>query len=181
MRKLLVTAVVLALITQSGLTFGLDSVTDCSATEKADIEAVANYLSEHWDDFEKHMESATDLNIRKCMKRRFEKNGDVLCKDNSATGLCECTAEKREKGKCAAAWAVPLGKEVRICQTFQDNVKNLDTQDRRACWAAILVHEFSHSCLRLEGGCEKVEKAAFDYWKSTHSAVKINKSDCGLD
>lgn len=175
---MIATAVLFA-VSASGLAVALDSVTNCSDTLKTDIEEVAQYISNHWDDFEDHLEAVTDMNIKKCMKNRFSKNGDVKCKDD--TGACDCTPKKESKQKCAAAWATPTDKKIRLCPGFIDTISALDVQNRRACLAAIMAHEFGHSCDRFESGSEKVEQAAFDYWKSTHSAVTINKSSCGMD
>lgn len=163
----------------AGGAMALDDVTDCTSTQKTDIVEVAKFLSDHWTEFKATLESATGLDIDTCIYNRFNKNGDVKCKDTD--GVCDC-AERKSKGKsCVMGWANPLDKKVRLCAEFLQKIEGMEVQNRRACYAALLTHEYGHSCDRFESGSEKVEKAAFDYWKAKHSAVTIQKSDCGMD
>lgn len=149
--------------------YALGEVTGCG-DKKEDIEAAANVIQRNWSDWETFVEAQTGMNIKKCMKNRFEKNGKVIC-------------ESSAKGKCdgAAAWASSLNKKIHLCPSvLSDIVEETRKPDRRACYAAIMAHEFGHSCDRFEVGSDSLDEATFDWYASTHN-ITIVKSDCGFN
>ncbi len=149
---------------------GLKDVKDCSATREEDIEAAAGAVARNWKDFESFVEDATGMNIKNCMENRFKKNGKVVC-ESSRTGKCSN----------AAAWASPLNRKVHLCPGLYDDVDTMDRKpDRRACYAAVMAHEFAHTCERFEAGSDRIDEAAFDWYDSTHE-LTIDKRDCGID
>jgi len=149
--------------------YPLDAITDCGS-KKDDIDAAADVIVRNWSDWESFVEAQTGVNIKNCMKNRFEKNGKVVC-ESSSTGKCDG----------AAAWASPLNKKIHICPaTLNDIVEEARKPDRRACYAAIMAHEFAHSCDRFEVGADALDEATFDWYASTHN-ITISKSDCGFN
>lgn len=151
----------------------LKQVKHCSTTQKREIEDAADWVAENWSDFEDFLENRTGLNIKKCMENRFKKNGKVVCEE--ATGQC-----KTSKGN--NAWASMLNKKVHLCPSFLNRVNNLSgTTNRRACYIAILSHEFAHTCDRFEPGSERIDDAAFDFFSSRNPGLTIRLAQCGMD
>ena len=149
--------------------YPLDDVIDCGNKEE-DIVAAADVIVRNWDDWEVFVEAQTGVNIKKCMKNRFEKNGKVIC--------ASATSGKCKKG--ASAWSNPLNKKIHLCPTVIDDiVEETRKPDRRACYAAIMAHEFGHSCDRTEVGADALDEATFDWYTSTHN-ITIQKSNCGF-
>ena len=166
-----VTGLLLAsLCATSSVHAGLKKVIDCTNTQESDLNAAANVIANNWDDFEDFVEDETGLNIKNCMENRFESNGKVVC-ESSSKGQC----------KGSNAWASALNRKAHLCPGFLDTVGDLSRQpDRRACYAAILAHEFAHTCERFEAGSENIDDAAFDFYKDMW-AVNINMGSCGMD
>ena len=148
---------------------GLASVKNCTITQEKDFRSIATYIKNHWRGFERYLERETDLNIKKCIKNRFKKNGKILCK-SSNTGMCDG----------ANGWAVPGAKKIRLCPSFLNRISRYSKNNRRACYLALMAHEFSHSCFRTERDAELIDDASFDYWDSTHT-LSIVLRDCGMD
>ena len=152
----------------SKTTYALGDINGCGS-KVDDIEAAANAVLNNWKDWEAFVEAQTGVNIKKCMKNRFENNGKVIC-ESSSSGQC----------KSAAAWSSPLNKKIHLCPTMlSDIIEEARKPDRRACYAAIMAHEFAHSCDRFEVGADALDEATFDWYVSTHN-LTIKKSDCGF-
>ena len=88
---------------------------------------------------------------------------------------------------CTLGKASPATKKIKIYKTFFDVVDSMPQPDRRACYAGLITHEFSHSCDKLFDGpnsaAETREDAAFDYWKGRFavSADLDPNGDCTFD
>lgn len=165
----------------------IDSVTDsspkaltdlpgCNDTESLDIRAVAWNIADDWPAFSNAVERATDQNLGSCIEGRFAGNGKV-----------ECAHEYKCKDggtKCKLGFGAGLGKKIKLFQTFFDNIAQMPQADRRACYAALMTHEFSHTCEHYaENGPEARAVAAFDYWKGrfpVSSSLTVD-GDCGLN
>jgi hypothetical protein len=155
----------------------LDDVIDCNATQERDIRAVAWNIVDDWSNFARIVEDATGKNLGDCIENRFAKNGKVRC-----ISAYNCN----DKG-CKLGHGPGLSQQIKIYQTFFDNIAGLPRPDRRACYAGLITHEFSHSCERYSDGpnssAERREDAAFNYWKNRFavtSALDPN-ADCGFD
>lgn len=160
----------------SGSTSGSSStsidlkVIDCNATQEKDINAVAWNISDDWVNFENLIEAETGANLGNCTKNRFSKNGKVKCMSSDKNGLM--------------GWSSPFTKKIKIYPKFLTKIAGLSQADRRACYAALLTHEFAHSCDLGEDGAETREDAAFKYWKDRFAATTDTLSmqlNCGLD
>lgn len=154
---------------------GLDEVIDCSDTESLDMRAVAWNIADDWNDFEQAIENATNRDVGNCLEQRFSENGVV-----------QCVHERRcnDEGKCRLGGGPGLGQRIRIFQTFFDNIASMPQADRRACYAALMTHEFSHTCEHYkEKGPEARAVAAFDYWKGRFpvSGGLTIDGDCGMN
>ena len=129
------------------------------ATQEMDIRAVAWNIVDDWSNFRSAVEKETGKNLGNCIEKRFSTNGDVRC-----VSEYHCN----NKG-CIQGHAPGLSHQIKIYQTFFDNIAAMPQADRRACYAALMTHEFSHSCERYEDGpnssAELREDAAFNYWK----------------
>jgi hypothetical protein len=155
----------------------LDEVIDCDSTQDKDIRAVAWNIVDDWSNFARIVEDATGKNLGNCIENRFAKNGKVRC-----IGEYDCN----DKG-CKLGHAGGLSQTMKIYQTFFDNIDDLSQPDRRACYAGLMTHEFSHSCERYSDGpnssAELREDAAFNYWKNRFAVTRTldANDDCGFD
>jgi hypothetical protein len=155
----------------------LDAVIDCNSTQEKDIRAVAWNIVDDWSNFERRVENATDKNLGNCIEKRFSTNGKVRC-----VSEYNCN----DKG-CKLGHAAGLSQQMKIYQTFFDNIAALPQADRRACYAGLMTHEFSHSCERYSDGpnsaAELREDAAFNYWKNRFavSSTLDPNNACGFD
>lgn len=153
---------------------------DCTSTQSVDILAVAWNLVDDWANFERTVESATGSSLGNCIRNRFRDNGRVICEQQT-----NCN----NRGRCVNGRASPLNRTVRIFGTFFNNIANAAAPDRRACYAALLMHEFSHSCDRVfeRPRAEDREAAAFTYWQTRFPGTSgwtrtgTNGAGCGLD
>jgi hypothetical protein len=155
----------------------LDEVIDCDSTQELDIRAVAWNIVDDWSDFRSAVENETDKNLGNCIEKRFSTNGRVRC-----VSEYHCN----NKG-CKLGHAPGLSQQIQIYQTFFDNTAALPQAVRRACYAGLMTHEFSHSCERYEDGPNSLpelrEDAAFNYWKDRFadwSTLDANDA-CGFD
>jgi hypothetical protein len=162
--------------TPSSSSKGLAEVIDCDDTEEKDMRAVAWNIADDWSNFSKSVENATGINMGSCIEERFAVNGKVECVHKE-----KC---KQEGTKCKLGFGAGLGTKIKLYQTFFDNIHSMPQADRRACYAALMTHEFSHTCEHYaESGPEARAMAAFDYWKGrfpVSSGLKVD-DDCGLN
>lgn len=158
---------------------GLAETIDCNDTEDLDLRAVAWNIADDWAKFSSAVETATGDNIGSCLADRFAKNGKVQC-----VHKYDC---KDGGNKCLLGHAFGLERKIKIYQTFFDNIGALQQADRRACYAALMTHEFSHTCEHYaEKGPEARAVAAFNYWKgrfavSSTLAIDSNSFGCGMN
>lgn len=153
---------------------------DCTNTQSVDILAVAWNLVDDWVNFEGAIESATGSNLGNCIRNRFRDNARVICEQQT-----NCN----NRGRCVMGRSSPLNQTTRIFGTFFNNIANASAPDRRACYAALLTHEFSHSCDRVfeRPRAEAREAAAFTYWQTRFPGTSgwtrtgTNGTGCGLD
>ncbi|HEX3127069.1 MAG TPA: hypothetical protein VH394_07045 [Thermoanaerobaculia bacterium] len=155
---------------------GLAELIDCSDTEEKDMRAVAWNIADDWNNFSKAIENATGINTGSCLEKRFAVDGKVECVHKE-----KC---KQDGNKCKLGFGAGLGSKIKLYQTFFDNIQSMPQADRRACYAALMTHEFSHTCEHYaESGPEARAVAAFDYWKGrfpVSSGLKVD-DDCGLN
>jgi hypothetical protein len=153
----------------------LDEVVDCNSTQEKDIRAVAWNIADDWTNFDAAIERQTSFRLGNCTRDRFGHNGRVRCMAQD-----HCNSDG-----CRAGWSSPFNQTIRIYPNFLNTIATLPQADRRACLAALMTHEFAHSCDRFEGRAEAREDAAFSYWKERFpvtSTLDINGiPGCGLD
>ena len=176
-RGLRVTGNTTANTNPSVLPHGEVGVIDCSDMESLDIRATSWNIAEDWPNFSSELEKATGFNMGSCLQDRFSQNGKV-----------ECVHKYDCKGnKCTLGFGAGLGTKVKLYQTFFDNISALPQADRRACYAALMTHEFSHTCEHYaESGPESRAVAAFNYWKerfpvSSSLSITSSTNGCGMN
>lgn len=153
---------------------------DCTDTQDQDIRAVAWNIVDDWINFERTIESSSGFNLGNCIHDRFKENARVICVQQT-----KC----KKGGRCVMGRSSPLNHTTRIFGTFFNNIADAAQPDRRACYAAVLIHEFSHSCDRVfeRPRAEAREAAAFTYWQkrfpgtSGWTRTGANGTGCGLD
>lgn len=160
-------------------------VLDCTTAETTEMTQAIDWGAKNWIAFERYLEYAADANIKKCLENRFKKNGKVVCEANMK-GLCT-----RSKGP-SNAWASPFNKRCHLCPDFRHAVRESlsgpqNANNRKACYFAVITHEWAHTCERRHKKAEendkveKIDNGAFDFWKSKHPEVTIELGDCGMD
>ncbi len=159
------------------LPHGEVGVIGCSDTESLDVRATSWNIAEDWPNFSSELEKATGFNVGSCLQDRFGQNGKVEC-----VHKYDC-----KDNKCKLGFGGGLGTTVKLFQTFFDNISALPQADRRACYAAMMTHEFSHTCEHYaEAGPESRARAAFNYWKnkfpvSSGLTINSNSNGCGMN
>jgi hypothetical protein len=152
-------------------------VIDCASGERAEMRETVAWGAANWNAFESAMESfyGWPVNIKNCLENRFKDNGKIVCEDDM-------------KGNCkgANAWASPFNKRCHLCPVFVDKVTGLtgsaNKDNRKACYLAILAHEWAHTCERTHKSIEIIDNVAFDFYKDRHQPeVTIDLSDCGMN
>jgi len=155
---------------------GLAETIDCTDTESSDLRAVAWNIADDWNNFSNTLENSTGQNVGSCLQKRFAEDGKVQCVH---TPKCN-----KDGNKCQLGFGGGLGSKIKIFQTFFDNIKSMPQPDRRACYAALMAHEFSHTCEHYaEAGPEARGAAALNYWKGRFevtSDLKVD-DDCGMN
>ena len=163
--------------TLNSVSKGLAETIDCTDTESSDMRAVAWNIADDWNNFSNTLENSTGQNVGSCLQKRFAADGKVQCVH---------TLKCNQAGKCQLGFGGGLGSKIKIFQTFFDNIKSMPQPDRRACYAALMAHEFSHTCEHYaEAGPEARGAAAFNYWKGQErfgvtSDLKVD-DDCGMN
>ena len=161
---------------------GLAETIDCTDTESSDMRAVAWNIADDWNNFSKALESSTGQTVGSCLQKRFAEDGKVQCVH---------TPKCKNNGKCKLGFGGGLGSKIKIFQTFFDNIEYTPQPDRRprpqpdrrACYAALMTHEFSHTCEHYaEKGPEARAVAALDYWKGRFGVTSdLKVEDCGMN
>jgi hypothetical protein len=154
-------------------------IIDCTSTETKEIDQAIGWGSLNWDEFEKTLEAIRSwpVDIKSCLKNRFQTNGKVVCEAKS-TGECKIKSSGTANG-----WASSIGLSHRchMCPTFLAKARALSgTENRQACYFALVTHEWGHTCHRGHKTLEIIDDEAFTFWKNKHPGqVTINYSDCG--
>lgn len=162
----------------SGSALAGPDIKDCRPGESLEMAQTIDWAAQHWKEFETEIERTTDVNIKNCLENRFKKNGRVVCEKDMG-GRCSS-----RKGN-ANAWASPFNKRSHMCPDFMEMVRAKEgaanKNNRKACYLAILHHEFAHTCERTHKSIEKLDNAAFDFYKSRNPDVTITLADCEMD
>lgn len=140
----------------------------CNSTQREDLEQMANYVSNNWNDFENYIDRNYGINLKNCIENRFKKNGTIVCEDSCDPGV--------------NGWARYLSKKAHFCPSFLNRVGRFERKvNRRACYFALAAHEFGHTCFRGHGTVEDIDDGAFEWYELTHPRVTIDLIDCGMD
>ena len=160
-------------ITSNGFGAGTNNSSDiefenCDNWAETSAQEVANWTVTNWSVLENHIEAAGGVHIKSCLKNRFESNGIMACEDVAW-------------GNCAgnAGWALPLSKRIHVCPSTLNTLSTLVEEERRACFLSIMIHEFSHTCSRVELGAELIDRVAFDYYIDQNN-INMIYADCGF-
>jgi len=160
----------------SGLPQSSTVVSDCTAGEASEMREAVAWGAAKWLTFQSTMESfdAWPVDIKSCLENRFKDNGKVVCEQNSK-GMCDGNN----------GWASPLNQKCHLCPAFVNKVKGLsgdaNKDNRKACYFAILTHEWAHTCERTHKTVEILDNVAFDFYKAAHPTVTIGIGGCGLE
>lgn len=145
-------------------------VKKCNRSEDRVVWSNFTFGSNHWRAFERYAERRMDINIKGCLRRRFQRNGKVVCRGRS----------RRCRGK--NAYAAYLSKKMNVCPTFRRRVRRLSSvRDRKACWFALMVHEFAHTCWRGHRRVEPLDNLAFQFAANRFGSTANMLRDCGMD
>jgi len=153
-------------------------IKDCRPGETAEMAQAIDWGAAHWKEYESFLERATDVNIKNCLEERFKKNGRVVCEKDMGG---QCSSRKGN----ANAWASPFNKRCHMCPDFLTSIRakagEANKNNRKACYFALITHEWAHTCERTHKSVEKIDDAAFDFWKAKHADVTFVLRDCNMD
>jgi hypothetical protein len=122
-------------------------IEDCTTTETTEIDQAIGWGSRNWNEYEKTLEAIRGwpVDIKNCLQNRFQMNGKAVCEAKS-TGECKIKSSGTANG-----WASSLGLSYRchMCPTFLAKVRAISgTENRQACYFALVTHEWGHTCHR---------------------------------
>lgn len=171
-------ALLLAALMTGGAAHAGADIKDCRPGETVEMAQAIDWGAAHWKEFESYLERNADVSIKNCLEERFKKNGRVVCEKDMG-GYCSS-----RKGD-ANAWASPFNKRCHMCPDFLAYVRGktgeANKSNRKACYFALISHEWAHTCERTHKSVERIDNAAFDFWKSKHSDVNFELKDCRMD
>lgn len=154
-------------------------IKDCRPGESVEMAQVIDWGANHWKEYEAHLERHADISVKNCLRNRFAKNGRVVCEQDMG-GRCS----HAKKGD-ANGWASPFNKRCHLCPDFLQMVRDKtgpeNKSNRKACYFALISHEWAHTCKRAHGSVEKIDDEAFNFWKARNPDVSITLADCDMD
>ncbi len=140
---------------------GEKSWVGCSSGKKTDARAARAVIADNWSAYEKYVEKRLGLNVKSCLENRFKDNGKIHCEDEN-------------KGNCSSTtwgWSSPALQTMHICPNFFAGVAGKQVANRQASYAALMAHEWGHSCFRNESKADRLDVATFEFYKSMVPAV----------
>jgi hypothetical protein len=159
---------VISLLAAGSITMAAQNIIDCDEPFETDIAAILWNVANEYDDFEDFVEDHAGVNLKSCMRNRFESNGDVKCMDLAS-------------GKIGSS--VPGDDKIKIDTDWLNGLPQIDRDDqkfRRACIVGTMAHEFAHSCYSTESRAEDIDNAAFGWWRQRFNATGYF-SECPQD
>jgi hypothetical protein len=124
-------------------------------------------ILENWSAFERNLDDRGITSDHDCMYDRLTRNGNVKC------DACDM-----------AGHSVPFGHTANICREWSigmDADYPSSSSSRRVCYASVIMHEFGHTCVRLEGGSELVDDAARETLNDVYGTSIDFDSECNQD
>lgn len=141
----------------------------CNADRRSDISTAQNTIANNWSSYASFVERETGLNIGNCLENRFKKNGEV-----------HCDWEYRH-GCNSSLYGVAMysSHTAHLCRNFLDRVDDKSSGlNRRASYAALLAHEWGHTCWRNENNADKIDVATFNWYKSRYAVTDSTCISC---
>ncbi len=141
---------------------------DCSKTvRRNEMRDALDDILDHWDEFKDHLEDRGLTSEHDCMYDRLTRNGNVRCDTCDEAGHSSPTGQR---ANVCRSWAVDI--EARYASS---------TNSRKVCWASVIMHEFGHTCERLEGGSEAIDDAARETLNDIYNLSLDFDSECNQD
>ncbi|HMJ15097.1 MAG TPA: hypothetical protein VK524_26970 [Polyangiaceae bacterium] len=138
-----------------------------NATRRNEMQDALEDILENWSAFERNLDDRGITGDHDCMHDRLTQNGNVKC------DACDM-----------AGHSVPLGQTANVCRDWAIGVEDdypTSSSSRRVCWASVIMHEFGHTCVRLEGGSELVDDAARETLNDVYGTSIDFDSECNQD
>ncbi len=159
--KKLFTMIILTTLWASSL--WAHEVKSCGS-DKSDILSAIHSIKNNWRNYENFVTDYNNWNnLSSCLENRFKKNGKVKCKNLSGN---------------KAGLAYPGFLQIKLDTGWLSGLTN-NQKNRRACIAALVAHEFAHTCFATEKRSDKIDKATFMWWKDRYNATNSWNS-CGI-
>jgi hypothetical protein len=141
---------------------------DCSKTvRRNEMRDALDDILDHWDEFKDNLEDRGLTSEHDCMHDRLTRNGNVRC------DTCD-----------EAGHSSPTGQTANVCRSWAVGIEDRyasSTNSRKVCWASIIMHEFGHTCERLEGGSEAIDDAARETLNDIYNLSLDYDSECNQD
>jgi len=148
----------------------------CSEDKAVGIVKLINYIDLNWEEVEELWKNEGALAKPKCLKRRFERNGVVMCHDRQRV------APERYRCDGKNGWAGPGGIRANICSGFTEVVDNMEFHNKRACYTALLFKLFGDNCYkrsRFPGRYMDLRDFGFKWYKE-RNPVTIDFRECNF-
>jgi hypothetical protein len=148
---------------------GEKDLLDCNATQESDIRIAQNTIANNWSSYESFVENETGLNIGDCLQRRFQDNGKTHCDWEHRHGC-----ESGLYGHAAFS-----SQTAHLCRNFLREVAAKSSGvNRRASYAALMAHEWGHTCWRNEANADRIDVATFNWYKSRYAVTDSTCISC---
>lgn len=140
------------------------TVSSCGSPATNDIKSAIHAIKNRWSNYERFVKNFWGFNnLSTCLEKRFKSKGKVKCKNLSGNKV---------------GLAYPGFKEVKIDKGWLAGLSSNENR-RRACIAALVAHEFAHTCFSSERRSDKIDEATFEWWKDRFSNSNSWES-CGI-
>lgn len=152
--------------------FASITVTNCGSQTEQDIRKTLSNIRANQDDYIDFIEDETGYNMKSTFENLLS-NGKVECQND---GDCSKAG--------VAGYAIPGNNTIHLCK--ENYIKDLKdnfsaAQDRRACFANLIAHEFAHVGFRNETHADEIGDASSQWWINNHTTTEVTRvSDCGL-
>ena len=147
---------------------------DCSSTFQTQSETAINVALARWSSVE-----STAGETLNCIYNKLTGSTKLYCTDSSSA----CTTTNPFDTSTATYAGETVFGHRTFCSNWISGINsdsNLDSTEKSICYAAVVVHETAHACLKFEAGAEEAEDAVRAVLNSYYGK-SLTDNDCHND
>ena len=151
----------------SAPTLGVVFETCTNDTRRNEMRDALEDILANWSAFEANLNARGLTTDHDCLFNRMTENGKVHCE------ACD-----------VAGHSSPVGQTANICRSWASGIEDrypTSSEQRKICWASVIIHEFKHTCTSLEGSAEEADNAARDTLNDLYGQSLDFDSECNQD